>query len=267
MAACPQDGCFPGGGPPANDCLVEWSGTTSGTISCHDGDPTCDADGTADGTCHFALGACLNVPSSCAPGSVTSVAVRPAANQAAQALGDALGAIVSAGTTTPVCTTSSLPVAVRILPAGSTKGVTRLASGVSHLVVTASAGARKDVDRLTLTCEPPLAPSFRDAILPLIRVHCAVQGCHTPFDRSGGLDLSDDVAHAALVNVPTTSFPPLVEVAPGSLKRSYLTRKLEGRGKFFGTTMPQGCPLFSPCLTDADVFAFLAWIQGGAPDN
>jgi hypothetical protein len=100
-----------------------------------------------------------------------------------------------------------------------------------------------------------------------MRTHCAVQGCHTPFDRSGNIDLSDDVAYTSIVNVSAPNFRGVNEVTPGSLKRSYLARKLTGKGKFLGTLMPQGCPIFAPCLTDAERFALLAWIQGGAPDN
>lgn len=258
-ATCPQDGCFPGGGKPSTDCLVEWSGIAASTLTCQDGDPACDTDGVADGTCRLTLGACLNVPSPCAAGSVTQAVVKPATAPAAQALGADLGALVTAGGTAPVCTNAPLPVPVRVTP-------TRIKPGKVRLVVTAT-GPAKDVDRLTLICTAPSAPSFQNTILPLIRTHCAVTGCHTPFDRSGNLDLSDTTAYAALVDAPVPLFSTLREVAPGSIKRSYLARKLTGRGRFFGSPMPQGCPLLAPCLTEVETFAFLAWIQGGAPAN
>ena len=58
----------------------------------------------------------------------------------------------------------------------------------------------------------------------------------------------------------------LQRVKPGSLKKSYLTL-----GLFPGTLaiqMPDGCPnVVAPvtrCLTDAEVYTILAWIQAGA---
>src|SRR6185503_9066091 len=83
-----------GGGAPRTDCRAEWMvmnpnntpfldrrGRVSSTQVCEDGDPTCDADRTADGTCSVRVGACLDqadptVPQ-CTPGSaVTSYTLR-----------------------------------------------------------------------------------------------------------------------------------------------------------------------------------------------
>jgi hypothetical protein len=51
---------------PANDCLVgiedESEAQLSGTVTCTDGDPTCDADGAANGTCDFKIRGCINIP-------------------------------------------------------------------------------------------------------------------------------------------------------------------------------------------------------------
>jgi hypothetical protein len=59
----------PGGGPPKTDCLAEWRVNTSsgpdakGRVpprqTCKDGNAACDADGTADGTCHFTVEECF----------------------------------------------------------------------------------------------------------------------------------------------------------------------------------------------------------------
>ena len=36
-ADCPPGGCFPGGGPAATDCFIEWAGLTGAATSCADG--------------------------------------------------------------------------------------------------------------------------------------------------------------------------------------------------------------------------------------
>jgi cysteine-rich repeat protein len=67
-------GLVPGGGSAGTDCMVEWvvqnplnqpatdhKGLPSRTQSCADGDPLCDADGTANGVCAFRVGLCVNL--------------------------------------------------------------------------------------------------------------------------------------------------------------------------------------------------------------
>src|SRR5262249_12903121 len=78
------DGFIPAtiaGGPGAiTDCRAEWElvnpnnfpfrdrhGRVNGLQNCRDGDPSCDADRTADGTCTFRLGICFNYPDSFLP--------------------------------------------------------------------------------------------------------------------------------------------------------------------------------------------------------
>jgi hypothetical protein len=71
----PTAGLIPGGGKPATDCMLELAvdnmfnvpgldrkGLPNRTQTCTDGDPTCDADGAADGACAFRVGFCLNMP-------------------------------------------------------------------------------------------------------------------------------------------------------------------------------------------------------------
>jgi len=60
-----------------NDCWVTFD-VEGGRAHCRDGDPSCDADGTADGVCTFAIGVCVdvkNVPD-CRPRRITQVVVR-----------------------------------------------------------------------------------------------------------------------------------------------------------------------------------------------
>src|SRR5205809_5829374 len=55
-----------GGGSPVTDCLLVFDANVNSpfskprNISCTDGDPSCDRDGTVNGVCEFALAACAN---------------------------------------------------------------------------------------------------------------------------------------------------------------------------------------------------------------
>ena len=69
----PAADLIPGGGKLASDCVAEWRvdnplnapavdnrGFPSPKQTCTDGDPTCDADGAADGVCTFRVALCFN---------------------------------------------------------------------------------------------------------------------------------------------------------------------------------------------------------------
>jgi len=106
----------PGGRSRGTDCGSEWEvvnptntpflrgGFVSGTQTCHDGDPTCDADRTADGSCHFRVAVCLNqmdpaLPT-CTPGATSLVHTRPKRDPLVLANYDALlTALVALGGT------------------------------------------------------------------------------------------------------------------------------------------------------------------------
>src|SRR5689334_6627139 len=95
LADCPS--CVPGGGPPATDCFVAFSAMTA---SCADGDPACDADGAADGTCTFSVQACVNVTglASCTPGTLSGPpTVKPTKDLPGQQLAAALASLDPAG--------------------------------------------------------------------------------------------------------------------------------------------------------------------------
>ena len=61
---------FLGGGSPLTDCYalfelaadVPLSGSSLSTVTCTDGDPSCDADGIPDGVCQFSMRVCAHVP-------------------------------------------------------------------------------------------------------------------------------------------------------------------------------------------------------------
>src|SRR5262249_36752742 len=77
------------------ECLTAWRTAAAAPrlgnlpVPCRDGDPTCDGDGLADGTCRVRAAVCLNVPG-CAPGTIGPAVLRGAAGAAVAAQAAAL---------------------------------------------------------------------------------------------------------------------------------------------------------------------------------
>lgn len=126
----------------ADDCLGAWRvGATVGAIGnvgveCRDGDPSCDRDGVADGTCRVAASYCLNV-AGCAPGTLGPVMLRGAAG----GMTAAAAALTYPVAAADVCT----------VPAEIAAPVRRKAS-VVRARVHDGATKRRDADRLRITC-------------------------------------------------------------------------------------------------------------------
>ncbi|MCW5890100.1 MAG: hypothetical protein KIT14_06060 [bacterium] len=258
--------CFGGGGPAATDCIVGWGGVSAATTICVDGE-ACDGDGVADGVCTFPLTACLDVDGSCGVTSVTSAKVAPKNLAAGAALQSAIQAL-----TPGQCTTPGFAVPVK-----RSNGLGKIKDGKAKLKVTVVADGKKDPDKMTLVCKPA-APSFARDIQPILTATCtSFTGCHAGQDvenstngTGGGLNLDPDVAYAELVNAPSATGGKLPEVKPGSIAKSFLAKKLLGIGlkpPAIDIKMPQSCGVEPtiPCLTDAELYRILAWIQAGAP--
>lgn len=149
----PIDGLTPGGFG-SKECHVEAFGgaperSSSGKPrtrwSCRDGDPTCDRDGLANGTCIFWIGTCFTIADprtpKCTPGPIDAVTVTsqrlPAA--AANVAAAASAVLPSTG---PTCSqTSIVPVT---------------ADGKNRTIVfdASASGKRRDKDTLKLRCLP-----------------------------------------------------------------------------------------------------------------
>jgi len=134
------------GGSAADECLGAWRiGGVPGSlgnvsVSCRDGDPSCDADGTADGVCRIRAAFCLNAPG-CPPGALGPVAFRGAASAPIAAQAAALSYPVAS---TDVCTTpADLSVTLGRAP--------RRRAAVQARVRDDATG-RSDADRLRVTC-------------------------------------------------------------------------------------------------------------------
>src|SRR5207237_5329489 len=120
-----------GGGLPDKDCRVAFGGVdaTDGEsgVVCTDGDPACDTDGVADGSCRFDVSLCTGVAvPGCTPEPISSITVAglPLALPPLPSTAGACGAQLEV-----------------VVPAGAASGVTAIAR---------SGGALKDVDYLDL---------------------------------------------------------------------------------------------------------------------
>jgi hypothetical protein len=258
-AVCPPD-CVGGGGPAATDCVIEWGGVTGAVTTCVDG-TACDLDGKADGICTFPLQACFDVGGTCGVSTMTSVKVAPRNIAAGASLASAMETLTPGQCTAPGFA----------IPVKPSNGITPIKPGVAKLKVTAVADGKKDPDKLSLNCAPA-TPSFANDVQPILTQRCTTAGCHNSSDRAELQVLDPGQAYANIVSRPSAEGGKLLVVAPGSIAKSFLARKITSKGlkAANGTLMPQGCPLApgtGGCLTDAEIYTILAWIQSGAPNN
>jgi hypothetical protein len=259
-AVCPPD-CVGGGGPAPTDCVIEWGGISGTVATCVDG-TACDLDGKADGVCTFPLQACFDVGGTCGVSTMTSVKVAPKKVAAGAALASAMETL-----TPGQCTTPGFAIPVKL-----SNGITPVKAAVAKLKVTAVADGKKDPDKLNLTCSPA-TPSFANDVQPIFTQRCATTGgCHDSSFRAENQALDAGEAYSNIVGKPSAEGGKLLVVSPGSIAKSFLARKITGKGlkASTGTLMPFGCPLapgVGGCLTDAEIYTILAWIQSGAPNN
>ena len=148
-----------GGGNADKDCRVAFDGVdaTDGEsgVVCTDGDPACDMDGIADGSCRFMPSLCTGVPvEGCTPIVIESIDVA-GLRLAPPALPSRAGAC---GPTSDVA-----------VPVGGAVGVTAIAR---------SGGALRDVDYLNLCCRAGAAPF--DAARCALAVDPKIAGCAGP---------------------------------------------------------------------------------------
>src|SRR5262249_36933709 len=115
-------------------------------------------------------------------------------------------------------------------------------------------------------------PSFAADIQPILTQRCTQGACHGSDFVSQGLNLSEGAAYAALVGPKATEGGSLKIVTQGNISKSFMARKILGRGLKVssGSMMPPGCPGVPPacgCLSPAEIYTILSWIQSGAPNN
>jgi hypothetical protein len=162
-AACP-DTCAAGGGSAKTDCVVEFDGlapvpASTKRLKCEDGDPACDTDGVANGSCRFLVRACFNVTDpdlpQCAPTDVASFELRnpePGAKGHDPQLAALAASVPTLPTTEAVCT-AGVPVYVQLTGKKRFKARTKKIRASA-----ATSGGERDTDKLAVTCLP--SPRF-----------------------------------------------------------------------------------------------------------
>lgn len=254
-AQCPPT-CAGGGGPSTTDCFLAYGNAPGKTITCTEGDPSCDVDGTIDGVCTFGLTACTNAAVGACPATpLDAPPTATATGTGAEAFVTAVGQL---STTAPSCTEQGL-VKLTIAPSQ-----TKLKAAKVTLRLAAAAGGKKDKDTLKLVCNPA-RPTLATNVQPIFTATCTYAGCHSGAIPERSLSLEEGQSAGGLAQ-NALGLAKLKRVKPGSLKKSYLTL-----GLFPGTLavqMPNGCPtIVAPverCLTPAETYTILAWIQAGA---
>jgi hypothetical protein len=98
---------------------------------------------------------------------------------------------------------------------------------------------------------------------------CTQGACHGSSPGQGLLDLRPEVAHAQLVDVPSTAAPSLMRVEPGDRSQSLLWLKLAKATLVDGyENVPlAGMPFGLEPLTADELEAVRLWIQAGAPET
>lgn len=104
-------------------------------------------------------------------------------------------------------------------------------------------------------------PSFAQDIQTIFNTSCAVSGCHNN-TAEAGLNLSQGLAYANIVNVESTQVPSKKRVLPNDAQNSYLVEKIEGR-QSVGSRMP----LNRNPLTNTQIQNIRNWINRGAQNN
>jgi outer membrane protein assembly factor BamB len=162
LLPCAVLAAVPGGGPAAQDCLLELDTPkpnyplslpgklkAAKELRCFDGDAGCDLDGEVNGACQFPLDACFHVSdpalSTCTPSDVTAFAIAGAAgNSDLRALQQAGNKLLPASAS--ACTTGQ---SVRVAMPGRGK---RPARRTVKLKARSRGGT--DSDRVAFTCLP-----------------------------------------------------------------------------------------------------------------
>ncbi len=287
---------YGGGGGARNDCLLVFDGPVNDPpsrprrVRCSDGDPSCDTDGVVNGVCVFAIGVCANSTfdlARCVPDRVSEITVDHAQDngdpkfdpdfQALQTRIDTQ--ILEDPTALDRCTT---PTNITVSVSGPAPGNVCRPGKKRLRIVSLFIGApanRRDVDKLALTCDPPLpcspqalfAGTFDRIERQIFRPSCALSGCHDSQSQAGGMLLEAAGAYSNLVDVIPSNGTAAglgwrrVDAMNASVETSFLYRKLTGDlpAPGLGARMPLNRAKLDRYLIDI----VRLWIEAGAPDT
>lgn len=105
-------------------------------------------------------------------------------------------------------------------------------------------------------------PEIPDAVLDIFDESCAISGCHLGTNPKKGLNLSEEKAFQALVNVRSLDAPRFLLVKPGDPENSYLIKKITGAPDIKGKRMPRR----GRALTAAQIQVIADWIASLPPE-
>jgi hypothetical protein len=115
----------------------------------------------------------------------------------------------------------------------------------------------------TVAVTPPPSYTFAADVLPILRTSC--QSCHSGRSPSGGLNMSDSLAFANLINQGSGQLRGMDLVEPGDSTRSYLALKIQNTHRAAGGSGTQMPP--STSLTRENVAIITSWIDAGAVER
>jgi hypothetical protein len=285
-----------GGGSAKTDCLFVFDAAANDpasrpkSIRCVDGDP-CDADGTVNGSCQFAIGACANYAGDarCTLVGVSSVVVAhaldngdPKFDTEYQAFQNRIDNGIDPPTSSASC---ALPTNVHVPVLGPFSGNKckrgRKEIRVETLSAPIAGKIYKDKDKLQLTCDPAPAGcdpgafytgTFDRIQKQIFNQSCAVSGCHDSQSQTGGMILEVGASHTNLVDVtPQNStaaaagWKRVMTTGPdsGDPDLSFIYHKLTGD---LDAGMGQRMPLFGAALPPELIEIIRLWIEAGAPE-
>jgi hypothetical protein len=298
IAGTARAAVVPGGGSSKTDCLAyfdtaaNWPPAKPKEIRCADGDPSCDADGVVNGTCAFAVSACVNgtfAPTHCTSPGVNQLFVDHSADDGDprfdpdfQALQSRVDSQLHLPTSAADTCTATSSVTVRLggpYPGGVCKPAKKKIR-MTALGTPAFGKQAKDVDTLKLTCLPPVAGcdpqllfagTFDRIQRQIFTPSCAVSGCHDSQTQAKGLLLESSSAYTNLVDVVPNTAPAAalgwkrVDGAGASTANSFLYHKITGDlpDESFGLRMPRLRRKLDGFLIDI----VRQWIEAGAPQS
>ena len=101
-------------------------------------------------------------------------------------------------------------------------------------------------------CTTPDTVSFKNDIIPILTVNCAISGCHTTPDPQSELNLSASVAYSQLLN-PGPGY-----VVPGSLLESVMYSQITNPTQIMPPTGE---------MDNCTITMIKTWILQGAKNN
>ncbi len=290
-----------GGGGASTDCLVVLDAPVNAPASkpkqvrCVDGDPSCDADGTANGVCQFQVSVCANstFDAACALDGVQSITVEHAADNGDpkfdpdfQALQDRIANQIALPTTTlDDCTTPTLFTVPIKGPLGGSNhcGPGRTKLKISSLSTVIGGRVIKDRDKLKLTCIPDpnacdphalFSGTFDRIQRQIFNQSCALSGCHDSQSMAGNMLLETGSSYGNLLNhTPDNAAAnaagwlriSVTQDVSGDAESSFLYHKVTGDlpDVAYGVRMPKGKRKLHKTLRDI----LRRWIEAGAPQG